>query len=113
MRYYDFVPRRKDSEIRMHDGRPESIGIFVRYLDIEETKTLLRDDVHQILEYNTSGFLVWIPPVERFEYWKWAQPHIAKGDSIYLDDYPENFALSISEWVSDSGERLIIFTRYH
>lgn len=113
MMYYDFIPRREDAEIGMNHGRPESIGTYVRELDIEETKKLFRDGVHQIVEYNTSGFLVWIPPLECFEYWKWAQPHIAKDDPLYLDDYPENFALSISEWMSDSGERLIVFSRYH
>lgn len=113
MKYYDFVPKRKDSEIRMHDVQPESIGKFVRDLDIEETKKLFQDRVHQVVEYNTSGFLVWIPPLECFEYWKWAQPHIVRDHSLNLDDYPQNFALSISEWVSHSGVRLIIFSRYH
>ncbi len=113
MMYYDFIPKRKDAEIRMTDGRPESIGKHVRELEIEDVKELFREGVHQLVEYNTSGFLVWVPPSECFEYWKWAQPHLAEGHLPYLEDYPEGFVLSTSEWISDSGERLIVFSRYH
>ncbi len=113
MMHYDFVPKSKDAEIRMNHGRPESIGEFVRDLEIKDVKELFREGVQQIVEYNTSGFLVWVPPSECFEYWKWAQPHIAKEHLLHLEDYPEGFLLSISEWMSDSGERLIVFSRYH
>ncbi|URK88476.1 hypothetical protein LP421_15040 [Rhizobium sp. RCAM05350] len=111
--YYDFVPRQKDAEIRMNNGRPESIGKFVRDLEIEGVKELFREGIHQIVEYNTSGFLVWVPPSECFAYWNWAQPHIAKEHLFRLEDYPEKFWLSISEWISDSGGRLIVFSWYH
>ena len=111
--YCDFLPRRKDAEINMNPGRPESIGDYVRPLGIEDAKALFREGVDMIVEYNTAGFLVHIPPSERFEYWTWAQPHIAKGERIYLDDYPDSFALTISEWKSSSGERLIVFERHH
>ena len=111
--YCDFVPRRKGAEIKMNPGRPESIGEYVRPLGIEDVKALFREGVDQIVEYNTTGFLVNIPPSECFEYWAWAQPHIAKGSRIYLDDYPGNFALTISEWKSPSGDRLMVFERHH
>lgn len=113
MMYYGFTPRKKDAEIRMTDGRPESIARHVRELAIEDVKELLREGVHQLVEYNTSGFLVWVPPSECFEYWKWAQPYLAQGHRPYLEDYPEGFFLSTSEWISDSGERLIVFSRHH
>lgn len=60
--YCDFVPKRRDSEIRMQPGRPESIGDFVRPLEVEDVKAMLREGVGRIVEYNTTGFLVWIPP---------------------------------------------------
>jgi len=112
--YCHFIPRRKDSEIKMHRGEPESIGKYVRPLEIEDVKELLREGVRQIVEYNTMGFLVWIPPSECFEYWKWAQPSIVKnGDGIRLDDYPHHFALAPYEFVSHSGDRIILFANYH
>jgi hypothetical protein len=111
--YYDFVPRSKDVEIRMTRGRPSDIGEYVRPLDVSEIKALLREGVRRIVEYNTTGFMVWVPPSECFTYWEWAQPHIAQDDKPYLESYPNCFYLVPQEWKNQSGERLIVFERDH
>lgn len=111
--YYDFVPRRKGAEIRMTPGRASEIGEYVRPLEIEDIKELFRQGVHQIVEYNTTGFLVWIPQSECFEYWNWAQPHVVHDSSPYLEDHPNDFYLVPQEWKSHTGERLMVFERVH
>lgn len=94
-------------------GRSSEIGEHVRPLETEDVKALLRQGVRQLVEYNTTGFLVWIPLAECFEYWKWAQPHLAQDGKTYLEDYPNSFYLVPEEWKTHSGERVIVFERVH
>jgi hypothetical protein len=111
--YYDFVPRRTDAEIRMTNGRASEIGEYVRSLEVEDIKELFRQGVDRIVEYNTTGYLVWVPASECYTYWKWAQPHIVRDDTSCLDDYPNGFFLAPYEWRGHDGERMIVFERVH
>jgi hypothetical protein len=108
-----FVPRRNELEIKEVRGRASEIGENVRLLEVEDIKFLMRDGVRQLVEYNTAGRLIWIPPSECFEYWKWAQPHLMQGGKPYLEDYPNGFFLVPYEWRSHDGERMIVFARHH
>jgi hypothetical protein len=110
---YHFIPRNGDAAIKVVYGRPEELGEFVRILEVEDIKQLLRDGVRQFVELDVIRQR-WIPPSECFEYWKWVRPHIAKEDRSRLEDYPSNFYLSPYEWrTHSSGQRLILFERTH
>ncbi|MGV3551132.1 hypothetical protein [Rhizobium sp.] len=111
--HYHFVPRSNDVEIREVPGGASEIGQYVRLLEVEDIKDLLRDGVRRLVEYDMAGGLRLIPPSECFEYWKWARPHLVQDGKPYLEDYPGSFFLAPYEWRGHDGERMIVFARYH
>ncbi|MET3776826.1 hypothetical protein ABID20_002401 [Rhizobium alvei] len=108
-----FLPCQKNTPIRRTSVLVSDIGEHVRPLKSDDIKELFRQGVLQIVEYNTTGSLLWISHSECFEYWKWAQSHLFDDSKPHTEDYPGNFYLVPEEWITPSGERLILFTRFH
>ena len=85
-----------------------------RNLTISDIKDILQVGPVRFVVANVGAPLEWIPLDECFRFWKSAKPNIANlEDDVYLEDYPFGFVYSATEWLEESGERIILLEVYH
>ncbi|MDI1476835.1 hypothetical protein QHF84_09510 [Polyangium sp. y55x31] len=86
----------------------------LRTLDREAVRELLRRGPVRFVIANVGHRLRWIPPAERFNFWKRdGDPHLAETDEMHLDDFPDGMVYRASEWTVSGGEAPIILLEVH
>jgi hypothetical protein len=85
-----------------------------RYLVIEEIKKILTQNPISLAIADIGKPLEFIESETVFEFWKKNKENIAKDlDKIILEDYPNEFAFIASEWISNTGDKLILLEKHH
>src|SRR5215470_12768197 len=80
-------------------------GERLRHVDQNLIRELVRTALVRFVVANPGEKLTWIPPQERFEFWKSVRTQIADPRMpIYLDQFPNETAYTASEWRGRGGE---------
>ena len=89
-----------------------------RTLGRAEVKALLQARPVQFVVADVGKRLRWVPPEERYVFWKAdARHHIVENPDHPIDiyAYPEGYAYVASEWVADEldSSPIIVLERHH
>jgi hypothetical protein len=80
-----------------------------RRLDRAAIRELLRGGPVRFVVANPGHRLRWIPPSERFEFWKAeVAVHLAEADALHLEGSPGQLAYVATEWVVPDGEAPVV-----
>jgi hypothetical protein len=107
----------------------------ISYMPVEEiwkgqklvSTVKLRDvgstDIADLLRSGSVRFVVadvgkpfeWIPKNEKFSFWKTeVKTHLAEPESEpFLEDFPDEYFYSASEWKSFDGDSIILLSKAH
>ena len=96
------------------DGKGKIDSERICYLDQRKLAELLRaSEVHFVVA-DCGLKLEWIPPQERFRFWKRVRRQIADpGKPIYRETFPQEIAYIASEWRGRAGECLVLLEKHH
>ena len=86
-----------------------------RDLSAEDLRELLRHDRVLFMVADIGAKPVWIPPGECFKFWKdEVQAHLADPQQrVFLDEFPDAFCYSASEWLTTDGPPVVVLERAH
>ena len=98
------------------DEKGTITGRRVRPLSASNVAELLRTDPVYFVVADCGTNLKWIPPQERFSFWKIIQPQIADHDPrqpIRLEQFPNEMACTASQWRGRAGECVVLLEKHH
>ena len=85
-----------------------------RRLDREAISELLRRGPVRFVVANVGDPLQWVPPAERFEFWKAdVGVHLSDAAKIHLAEFPDGIAYVASEWLAVGTEAPIVLLEVH
>lgn len=85
-----------------------------RSLGSEAIKSLLRRGVRRFAVVGFDPQLRWLDGAHGLEFWKdEARDHLYEESRPYMEDYPGEYFYQASEWITDSGETIILFEIHH
>ena len=85
-----------------------------RDMTTTDIQDALRVGPVQFVVANVGETLRWIPMSECFQFWKSIKANIANENAFYLEDFPGEFAYSVTEWNDeDSNQQIILLEMHH
>ncbi|MDC0749281.1 hypothetical protein [Polyangium mundeleinium] len=113
MRRSKIVTRIPIEELWTDDGALPATRL--RTLDRVAIRDLLRRGPVRFVVADVGHDLRWIPPAERFDFWKRdGELHLAMTVEVHLDDLPDGMAYLASEWTVAGDEAPILLLEvYH
>jgi hypothetical protein len=92
-------------------------------LPVRKGRLLSARDVTDLLRVSRVRFVVadigqrlrWVDPAECYQFWKAeVKPHLAEPGSLFqVDDFPEQYCFSASEWGIDNTLPIVVLERFH
>lgn len=86
----------------------------MRDLDATDIVEIIHEaPIRFVIAYSRTQFR-WFDIDDCYRCWKdEVKPHLCKEESIYLEDYPDEYCYAASEWQLATGERVIVLEIFH
>ncbi|MCC6279651.1 MAG: hypothetical protein IT262_03560 [Saprospiraceae bacterium] len=82
------------------------------YLTKEQIRQILKETPVEFVVADVGLRLKWVEASQCYSFWKSeAESHIADGDLINIDSFPDKFAYVASEWQANGGIPIILLEK--
>lgn len=86
-----------------------------KYLDKEEIRALLKQNIVHFVVADSGSQLKWITIDKGYEFWKTeVQGHVTDNPhKISLENFPDNYAYIASKWTDKNKQIIILLEKSH
>ena len=86
----------------------------LRWLAANDIREMLRAGTVQFVVADLAAKPLWVDRRDCYDFWKTeVKPHLAEGDRIVLEDFPDEYCYVASEWSNREGEPPIVVLEKH